>query len=220
MHADGSALTVELALTRVEGSEDDAPSFYAFMRDTSERRAGEEMLTYLAYHDPLTELPNRAMVEQQLDLALARARRGGEAVALMFVDLDDFKLVNDRFGHASGDRLLAAAGDRLRGVLRESDVLARQGGDEFLVLLADLRGDPVAVAERVTGKLLEALREPFVIGGSELRVGASVGVSLFPNDAADTEALLRRDFTWAAHSPPSRPRPCLPAACLGTSATR
>ena len=107
------------------------------------------------------------MVEQQLDLAVARARRAHGSAALMFVDLDDFKEVNDRLGHAAGDRLLASVAARLRSVLRDTDVLARQGGDEFLVLLADLTGDPIAAAERVGGKLLDALREPFVVAGTD-----------------------------------------------------
>ena len=161
------------------------------MRDIGERRRGEEQLAYLAYHDALTGLPNRILVEQEIDLALARARRAGGAAALMFVDLDDFKEVNDRLGHAAGDRLLASVSARLRGVLRDSDVLARQGGDEFLVLLGDLSDDPTAAAESVGGKLLSALLEPFVVAGTEVRTGASIGVSLYPDDAADTEALLR-----------------------------
>jgi diguanylate cyclase (GGDEF)-like protein/PAS domain S-box-containing protein len=188
MRSDSSQLPVELALTLVDG---DDPVLYGFLRDISERRRGEEQLTYLAYHDSLTGLPNRILVEQQVELALARARRSGGATALMFVDLDDFKDVNDRLGHAAGDRLLAAVATRLRGVLRDSDVLARQGGDEFLVLLADLTDEPTGPAESVGGKLLEALREPFVVAGTEVRTGASIGVSLYPDDAGDTEALLR-----------------------------
>jgi diguanylate cyclase (GGDEF)-like protein/PAS domain S-box-containing protein len=191
MRADGSKLPVELTLTLVEGSKDDGPVLYGFVRDIAERRRGEEQLTYLAYHDPLTGLPNRILVEQQLDLALARARRTDAAVALMFVDLDDFKEVNDRLGHAAGDILLAGVAARLRSVLRDSDLLARQGGDEFLVLLADLTEDPTLSAEQVGGKLLAALREPFVVAGTEARTGASIGVSLYPDDADDTEALLR-----------------------------
>ena len=191
MRADGTKLPVELSLTLVEGSEKASAVVYGFVRDISERRRGEEQLAYLAYHDPLTGLPNRILIEQQLDLALARARRADGAVALMFVDLDDFKDVNDRLGHAAGDQLLAAIATRLRSVLRDSDVLARHGGDEFLVLLSELEADPALAAERVGAKLLDALREPFVIGGAELRTGASIGVSLYPDDAADTEALLR-----------------------------
>lgn len=191
MRSDGSTFEAELTVTRVEGPEGEEPMFYAFVRDISARRRTEAQLAYLAYHDALTGLPNRAMVEQELDLTLARARRAGAAAALMYIDLDEFKEVNDRLGHAAGDRLLAAVATRLRSVLRAGDVLARHGGDEFLLLLADLADDAAASAERVGSKLLEALREPFVVAGSELRPGASIGVSLFPDDAADTEALLR-----------------------------
>jgi diguanylate cyclase (GGDEF)-like protein/PAS domain S-box-containing protein len=191
MRRDGTTFPVELTVTRVEGAQGDDPIFYAFVRDISERRRGEEQLAYLAYHDPLTGLPNRLMVEQELDLALARARRSGGAAALMFVDLDDFKDVNDRLGHAAGDRLLSAVAARLRGVLRATDVLARQGGDEFLVLLADLADEAALAAESVGAKLLEALGEPFVVADTEVRTGASIGISLYPADAADTEALMR-----------------------------
>jgi diguanylate cyclase (GGDEF)-like protein/PAS domain S-box-containing protein len=191
MRSDGSEFPVELTVARVEGFGGLGPSFYGIVRDIGERRRGEEQLAYLAYHDALTGLPNRILVEQEIDLALARARRAGGAAALMFVDLDDFKEVNDRLGHAAGDRLLAGVSARLRGVLRDSDVLARQGGDEFLVLLGDLSDDPTAAAESVGGKLLGALEEPFVVAGTEVRTGASIGISLYPDDAADTEALLR-----------------------------
>jgi diguanylate cyclase (GGDEF)-like protein/PAS domain S-box-containing protein len=189
--ADGTRLPVELSVTLVHGSDEDEPVMYCFVRDISERRRGEEQLAYLAYHDPLTGLPNRVLVEEQLDLALARARRSDTAVALLFIDLDDFKTVNDRLGHAAGDQLLTAVASRLRGVLRDTDVLARQGGDEFLVLIADLDNAPAHAAEAVGAKLHEALTEPFVIAGAELRIAASIGVSVYPDDAADTEALLR-----------------------------
>jgi diguanylate cyclase (GGDEF)-like protein/PAS domain S-box-containing protein len=190
VHADGRRLPIELSLTLVNESSDTGAVVYGFLRDISERRRGEEQLAYLAYHDPLTGLPNRVLVEQQLDLALARARRAHTSVALMFVDLDDFKEVNDRLGHAAGDQLLTGVAARLRGVLRDTDVLARQGGDEFLVVLSDLNEPPVPAAELVGAKLLGALREPFVVGSAELRTSASIGVSLFPDDAADTETLL------------------------------
>ena len=191
IRVNGHELPVEMSLTRVQDSPDDAPVLYAFLRDISERRRSQEQLTYLAYHDPLTGLPNRSQIERHLEMALARAERNGHAVALMFADLDDFKLVNDRLGHAAGDRLLAEVADRLRGNLRATDVLGRHGGDEFLVLLTDVPGDPIAKAETVASNLLGALREPFVIGTSEVKIGGSVGISVYPEDATDTEALLR-----------------------------
>ena len=191
MRSDGSEFRVELTVARVDGGDDQGPLFYSFVRDIEERLRSQEQLAHLAYHDALTGLPNRSMVEQQLDLSLARARRSDEAVALMFVDLDDFKEVNDRLGHAAGDRLLTAVSNRLRSVLRDSDILARQGGDEFLVLLSDLGDGAATAAEQVGIKLLDTLREPFVIAGTEVRTGASIGISLYPDDAADTEGLLR-----------------------------
>lgn len=192
VRADGGRLAVELSLTVVDDDGEGAAAVYGFIRDISERRRAEEQLAFLAYHDPLTGLPNRALIEQQVDLALARARRTATSVALMFVDLDDFKEVNDRLGHAAGDQLLTGVAARLRGVLRDSDVLARQGGDEFLILITDLSDDAARSAELVGTKVLMALREPFVVAGTEVRTGASIGISLFPADAADTEALLRQ----------------------------
>ncbi len=189
--ADGSRIPVELSVTLVRGSDEEEAVMYCFVRDISERRRGEEQLAYLAYHDPLTGLPNRVLVEQQLDLALARARRRASSIALLFIDLDDFKTVNDRLGHAAGDELLAAVATRLRSVLRDTDVLARQGGDEFLVLISDLETEPTHAAEAVAAKLHAAMGEPFVVAGAELRIAASIGVSLYPDDASDTEALLR-----------------------------
>jgi diguanylate cyclase (GGDEF)-like protein/PAS domain S-box-containing protein len=191
MRADGSEFPVELSLALPQSTENDGPVFYGFVRDISERRRGEEELAYMAYHDPLTELPNRILAEEQIELALARARRSDGAVALMFVDLDGFKEVNDQLGHAAGDHLLAGVAARLNSVLRDSDLLARVGGDEFLVLLADLPADAAVGVENVGGKLLDALREPFDLAGRKLRTGASIGVSLCPADADDTETLLR-----------------------------
>ncbi len=191
MRADGSEFPVELALAMPQATQDEGLVFYGWVRDISERRRGEEQLTFMAYHDALTELPNRILAEEQIELALARARRSHGAVALMFIDLDGFKEVNDQFGHAIGDQLLAGVAARLRSVLRDSDLLARHGGDEFLVLLADLPGDAVVGVENVGSKLLDAMREPFDLAGRKLRTGASVGVSLYPADAEDTETLVR-----------------------------
>ena len=189
--ADGRRLPVELSLSLAPGVREQDAVVYGVARDISERLRGQQQLAYLAYHDRLTGLPNRVLVEDQLDLAVARARRMNRSVALLFVDLDDFKAVNDRLGHAAGDQFLAAVAARLRGVLRDTDVLARQGGDEFLVLLSDLEDHPEHVAEAVGAKLHVALQHPFSVAGAELMAAASVGVSLYPDDASDSEALLR-----------------------------
>jgi diguanylate cyclase (GGDEF)-like protein/PAS domain S-box-containing protein len=160
--------------------------------DLTERRAAEEQIAYLAYHDSLTGLPNRALLQEHLELALARARRQGQAVALLYLDLDGFKLVNDSLGHPAGDELLVHVTMRLKERRRGMDLLARQGGDEFLLLLADLgREEAEGTARRVAEGLLRALTKPFMISGAEFHIGASIGISLYPRDAADADELLR-----------------------------
>jgi diguanylate cyclase (GGDEF)-like protein len=158
--------------------------------DVTERRKAQDQIVHMAYHDSLTGLPNRALLRESLDTALARARRHGHGVALLYLDLDDFKLVNDGLGHAAGDELLRAVALRLRERLRAEDVLAREGGDEFLVLLADLDEAPEQRVAGLAELLVDALRPPFAIGGTEFEINGSVGVSLFPRDASDGEGLL------------------------------
>jgi diguanylate cyclase (GGDEF)-like protein/PAS domain S-box-containing protein len=159
--------------------------------DVTEQRKEEAQVAYLAYHDRLTGLPNRTLLEEHLELGLARARRASTAVALMYMDLDNFKLVNDSLGHAAGDRVLGQVAERLREALRASDLLARQGGDEFLLLVTDIEGDPRMAAEAVAASITQALERPFEVQGAEFHIGASIGVSLFPRDAHDGDTLLR-----------------------------
>jgi diguanylate cyclase (GGDEF)-like protein/PAS domain S-box-containing protein len=166
--------------------------------DITDRRRAEEELERLAYHDSLTGLPNRIMFHEHLSVALARAERSGRGVAVLFVDLDDFKLVNDSFGHGAGDQLLVEVAQRLRGATRATDVVARQGGDEFLILIADVdvndRGeesDVADVARRVAEQVRTALHRPLVVAGTEIYTSASLGISLFPGDASDAESLLK-----------------------------
>jgi diguanylate cyclase (GGDEF)-like protein/PAS domain S-box-containing protein len=183
--------------------EDGAPAVVqGVMLDITLRKYAEEQLAFLAYHDKLTGLPNRVMFEELLDLSLARAKRRQLGVAVLCLDLDDFKLVNDSLGHAAGDELLKQVAERLQEATRDTDLVARQGGDEFLVLLADmeLHGDsPIPdvadaqrmVAEAVAVRVHEALREPFVLNGTEFYVSASIGISMYPHDATDADGLLR-----------------------------
>ncbi len=160
-------------------------------------------LQHIAFHDPLTSLPNRAAFQEKLDDAITRCPSRTCAVGVLFVDLDNFKLINDSFGHAVGDELLCAIAGRLQGATRSGDVVARQSGDEFLVLLADIEppevpADPAharAAAEVVAKKIRRTLRAPFVVSGVEIFVSASIGVSLYPDDAGDSETLLKHADT-------------------------
>lgn len=158
-------------------------------RDASERRAMAARLEELAHFDALTGLPNRVLFRDRLERALAMAARTSTLLGLFFLDLDGFKLVNDRLGHAAGDELLRKVADRLRLALRESDSVARMGGDEFTVLTQGLKRpeDAGVTADRI---LLE-FRTPFPVAGTEVSVGASLGLSLFPLDASDADALMR-----------------------------
>ncbi|HSD02708.1 MAG TPA: bifunctional diguanylate cyclase/phosphodiesterase, partial [Gaiellales bacterium] len=141
----------------------------------------------------LTDLPNRLLFQEHLEQALARAQRGDLAVAVLFVDLDDFKLVNDSHGHATGDELLRVVASRLREAVRATDVVARLGGDEFLVLVADVDRDTAAdAAERVAENIRAALRPPVVLPPCELYTAASIGAALYPADATSAEELLSK----------------------------
>jgi diguanylate cyclase (GGDEF)-like protein/PAS domain S-box-containing protein len=162
--------------------------------DITDRKRAEQELSHRANHDALTGLPNREQFRAALDEAIARARKHGRAVGAMYVDLDDFKLVNDGFGHEVGDEVLVAVADRLRGATRASDLVGRDGGDEFLVLLPDLPPTiegATGAAEQAARRVREVLVEPVTAGSADLWVRASVGVSLFPFDAADTQTLLK-----------------------------
>jgi diguanylate cyclase (GGDEF)-like protein/PAS domain S-box-containing protein len=166
--------------------------------DISERKRVEaeamEKLAHAALHDSLTGLANRASFLDHLELGLERAARNEKGVGVLFIDLDNFKLVNDSFGHAAGDELLKAVGSRLQSAVRGMDVVARQGGDEFLILLTDVKTDTngsKSPTEIVASKVREILREPFLVDEIEIYVSASVGISSFPADGADADTLLK-----------------------------
>ena len=158
-------------------------------QDITERKRQEDEARYLAYHDTLTGLPNRRLLDDRLRQAVFLAQRREARVALMVVDLDRFKQVNDALGHRAGDAVLREAAHRIAGCLRKADTLARHGGDEFVVVIPDLQleTDCQVVAE----KILRSLEPPFRVDGRDFTIGASIGASLYPADADDGEALLR-----------------------------
>ncbi len=162
--------------------------FPILRRVTKRIRRQVEEIEHLAFHDDLTALPNRTLFRDRVEQALAAARRGGYEVAILLIDLDRFKEINDALGHQTGDVLLRDFTTRLRGVLREGETFARLGGDEFALLVA--HSSPESVPE-VTARIRSALHQPFVVQGLSLAVEASIGVAVFPSAGADSDALIQ-----------------------------
>ena len=163
--------------------------YFSIFTDITERKRAEERIHYLAYYDALTGLPNRSLLHKLLSQALTKTDRDGSHGAVLFIDLNRFKPINDTLGHNVGDRLLQLVAERFRKTLRNEDVVARLGGDEFVAALFDITQREHAGF--VAQKLLAALEDPFLLDGNELNLGASIGISVFPDDSQDTEALLR-----------------------------
>lgn len=157
--------------------------------DVTERRRAEHQIQHLAYHDALTGLPNRQLFVDRLETALAHAERHAENLAVLFIDVDHFKVINDSLGHTAGDRVLREVAQRLRATLRAEDTVARLGGDEFTALVVEL-GDPDALL-RLAHKLRRVVKQPFDVEGRELTISASIGVGLYPHDGENAEQLLR-----------------------------
>jgi diguanylate cyclase (GGDEF)-like protein len=180
---------MELAVTPLEDARGAMAGRVLVLRDVTDRRELERELRELAYTDRLTGLPNRALFQDRLEQALVMAERRNSPVAVLFLDLDRFKIINDSLGHQIGDAVLVSVAQRLRRCLRAEDTLARLGGDEFAILLPGIanRRD----TRLVTDKCLAALADPEEIGGNELTVNASIGVAIFPQDGADVHHLLR-----------------------------
>ena len=161
----------------------------AIVRDITERKMAEERIRHMAHHDELTGLPNRSLIRDRLEQAIRHARRNGRSVAVAFIDLDGFKLVNDGLGHNAGDDLLKVIGARMAGCMRRDDMLGRFGGDEFVIILADQPDDPMSVAP-VLEKIRRAVNEPVLLEGQEVQVSCSMGVAMYPRDGDDPTTLM------------------------------
>jgi diguanylate cyclase (GGDEF)-like protein/PAS domain S-box-containing protein len=192
-HGDGRWVDLEIVATNLE-HDPHVGGLVLSCRDISVSKAFEEQLRHQAFHDPLTQLPNRALLLDRIEQAIARER---PTIALLFVDLDDFKVVNDTLGHAAGDALLTAVAARLRGCLRSADTASRLGGDEFALLLEEV-GD-AAEGERVANRVLDTMRRPFSLHGEPVHVSVSVGLVVAAAGTVSVDELLRRaDFAMYA----------------------
>lgn len=190
VRADGDVGVAEMLYTRTEWK--GLPAYLVMLHDVTPYREAQEKIKNLAFFDSLTDLPNRHHLTQELTRALQRHRRSGTAFALLFLDLDKFKEVNDTLGHEAGDQLLIEVSQRLRGCVRSSDFVARMGGDEFTVILEDFDGDAIA---KLAEKMGERIRQPITINQSELFVDVSIGCSVFPEDSSQADELLKQADT-------------------------
>ncbi len=190
---DGEVFPAWQNLSAVKNAQGEPIRYIGVFTDISEKKASEERIHHLAHYDLLTNLPNRVLLQDRLQNALERMRRGGSRLGVLFLDLDRFKNVNDSLGHPVGDRLLQVVAHRLNTVVRDQDTVARLGGDEFLLILEELN-DPQH-AGVVARKVLEVLSEPVRVEQHDIYIGASIGISVFPGDGSDAEALIKNADT-------------------------
>lgn len=182
----GEEFPMEMSVRELQQGEQ--LSFTGIVRDITARRAEEERIFYMAHHDALTGLPNRHLFDDRVEEAFKRCRRHEYKMALLFVDLDKFKPINDTHGHAIGDEVLKEVARRMGVSIRATDAVARVGGDEFMVLLEEL--DSAEEATEVAAKITEAVSAPMIFGGHQVSVGASIGIGVFPDDAKDMSDLM------------------------------
>ena len=178
-----------LTINAVKDSEGKVTNYVAVFTDFTTRKAAEDKMRFLAQHDALTGLPNRTLLRERMLRAIAHAQRNGRRLAVIFLDLDEFKEVNDTYGHGAGDQMLRVVAQRLVAAVRAEDTVARLGGDEFLVVLEEITSE--ADVPGIVGKIVESLIAPMIIDGREMRISTSLGVSLYPDDGDEPEILVK-----------------------------
>ncbi len=188
-HKSGQHFLRGLSISTIYNDDGSVHSHVGLFSDITKKRETDELIWRQANFDTLTGLPNRSMFHDRLEQALKKAHRGAQQVALLFLDLDFFKEVNDTLGHGMGDRLLQEAARRVRACVRESDTVARLGGDEFTVILGELVD--IRTVERVVQDILTTLAEPFLLGIEQVYISASIGITFYPEDGAETDSLLK-----------------------------
>jgi diguanylate cyclase (GGDEF)-like protein/PAS domain S-box-containing protein len=186
----GESFPEWLGISTLRDATGEVEHYVAISSDISERKAAQARIEFLAHHDPLTDLPNRLLFKDRLERAIAHGDRTNTRVALLFIDLDRFKTVNDSLGHPVGDRLLQEAAQRLLACVRDMDTVSRQGGDEFLIMLAEITDADTVT--RIVEDILLALAVPFFVDGHEVAISCSVGIAVFPEDGREFDGLLKR----------------------------
>jgi diguanylate cyclase (GGDEF)-like protein/PAS domain S-box-containing protein len=186
---DGTQVYIENSITPLRSKEGKIIGFRSVSRDITERKQIEEKLAEMATHDYLTGLPNRILLRDRLMVGSALARRNGYRLAILMLDLDRFKVVNDDMGHGIGDELLKAVGQRLSGIMRKSDTVSRLGGDEFVLVLPQI--GQVADVSKFAQRILNAFQEPFVFGRKKIHITTSIGIAMYPDDGTEFEKLLK-----------------------------
>lgn len=188
-HRDGRWFPLWLSVTAVHDSANEIVNYIGILTDISERKTSEALLRHLAEHDFLTGLPNRVLLLDRLQQAIGACQRKHTKLAVLFLDLDRFKSVNDSFGHQVGDKLLQTVGERLKNCVRGIDTVSRLGGDEFIVMLVDVNdGEPIA---HIADNILNAICVPYAIENCDFRISTCIGISTYPSDGADTETLIK-----------------------------
>lgn len=189
-HKDGSLYTVDQVITPLRDAAGAITHYVAVHHDITRRKQETEREHYLAYHDPLTGLSNRVLFLDVLEQSIANVKRTGLPLALLYVDLDNFKQINDTLGHKAGDQLLMATANRLRASVRRTDIVARLGGDEIAILQTEINN--IEIATTLARKLLRVISQPFVVEGKKIDASISIGIAMYPNDGDSLEDLLNK----------------------------
>jgi len=189
-HKDGSTLWFENSITAIRDEKGVLTGLQGVSRNIMERKQMEQKLTEMATHDYLTGLPNRALLDDRFSMAAALAQRNKEKLAVMSLDLDKYKTINDTLGHAAGDQALKIVSSRLADIMRASDTIARVGGDEFVLVMQETNQlkDAVAIAQ----KILDSFTEPLIVDGRSVDLSTSIGIAIFPDDGMDLQTLVKK----------------------------
>jgi diguanylate cyclase (GGDEF)-like protein/PAS domain S-box-containing protein len=189
MQKGGARINVDISVSLILDSRGKRVGIRNFIRDVTERKKAEETIRRLAYHDPLTGLPNRLLFRDRLSVAITRAKRHQQYLAVMMLDLDKFKDVNDTLGHHMGDLLLQDVGERLIGLLRKGDTIARMGGDEFMLMLPEIK--KIEDSTMIAQKIVDAFQNPFIIDDHEIHITTSIGIAIYPDNSDDVDTLVK-----------------------------